>query len=379
MPAATPKLRIAVMTDTTQFSGGRVWLFQYANYLRERGHDVQVYALRDDGDLKEMAQAKVLERFDRQSLPEVDLFLLSVPRLIDDVMASRRGRVVLFCQGTQVIDLEQRIAQATENVPAIVNLLRPPWQRVARWKRRVKKLDRLYGMPESMITVSPHLQEFLQNRYHKSVPLCKYGIRDEIFYPNTDASHLERTFTAESPCRIISIGPYDVTFKGIPTTLKSLALAKKEGLPVELVRVSPTHITPEEENNELIDEHHVKLSQTELAELMRGCDVYLSNSHEAEGFGLPAMEALKCGLLSVLSAIPSYLSFSPRRDYCHFVPQFDDRATADAIKEIVTSSLDERRLLRNNSLEVAEEFSFEKACVRFAETLEQQALQAKAA
>jgi glycosyltransferase involved in cell wall biosynthesis len=109
----------------------------------------------------------------------------------------------------------------------------------------------------------------------------------------------------------------------------------------------------------------VNIPKAELAAKLRNSDIYLSNSTEREGFGLPAIEAAASGLLCILSDITAYRSFSSRDDYCIFVPEGDSDATVSALERIYNMPGPEFRKMRNNSIEVASEFSHNEACSRF--------------
>ncbi len=166
--------------------------------------------------------------------------------------------------------------------------------------------------------------------------------------------------------KIVNVGPYNVSSKGIPITIKAVEGAKSRGIPIHFTRVSPsTH----EKNIDIVDEKYSSLSQEELGKVLRSCDLYISNSTEAEGFGLPAMEALSCGLVSILSDISSYQNFSEDKEYCIFVPQNDYEATIDAIEKVYRMSENEMLQIRYKALEVASEFSHDDACSKFEKLL----------
>lgn len=72
-----------------------------------------------------------------------------------------------------------------------------------------------------------------------------------------------------------------------------------------------------------------------VAQILRRTNgVLVSPSSEAEGFGLPPLEAMACGVPTVLTDIPSYRSFASPADYALFVPVGDVGKMADAIVEI---------------------------------------------
>ena len=56
-----------------------------------------------------------------------------------------------------------------------------------------------------------------------------------------------------------------------------------------------------------------------MVELYRNAYIFISSSLEGEGFGLPALEALACGVPSILTEISSYKNFDEKMDFAYFV------------------------------------------------------------
>jgi len=157
----------------------------------------------------------------------------------------------------------------------------------------------------------------------------------------------------------------------VPTTLQAIAIARHQGIPLSLVRITPRQPPPEEDPATRDYTLHVALPRDQFIAVMRECDVYVSNSTEREGFGLPAMEAMACGLVCILSDIACYRAFAPgREDHCRFVPPGDATATAAALAEIHrlagTGALTE---YRRRAIAVSASFSHQAACARFADIL----------
>ena len=234
------------------------------------------------------------------------------------------------------------------------------------WQKKISRIDAVYRLPTTLVAVSKHLQEELEARYQRQVHLCINGIHKEFFFPGQDFQWGE--FTRTNPLRIINIGPFPVTFKGIDTTLNAICILKENSLPVKFIRVAPL-ILQIEKNNPLIDKYYENIPADELGDLMRSCHVYISNSTEGEGFGLPALEAISSGTIAVLSRIASYRNFSETDDFCFFVPEHDAQATAAAVKKIMRTPESEIREIRKKSLAVADQFSFERSCHTFEEIL----------
>lgn len=363
-------MKTVFLTDKMNFSGGRKLFLEYADHLRRQGHQVDILVIERRGGLKDFTDVTQVDAFDYRNIPECDCIVAMTPREVRKAWEAKRGKVVHFCQGFEITDLEQRLSG--DVLPPRFQGSGPYhalrlWRKKLSWRKKLQRVNKVYQLPTTLITVSKHLKEVLEKRYNREVHLCVNGVHDEFFYPEKEKKI--KPFGKENPLKIINIGPYEVTFKGIPTTFSAVKELKKQNLPISFTRVTPKK-HPDEIDSPLVDTFHEHLPQDELGKQLRAHDVYISNSTEGEGFGLPAMEALRSGALCVLSEISSYRNFSPREDFCLFVPEGGDKATVDAVKKILTMDPDEFEKTRKNALEVASDYSHEKACCRFEEILQ---------
>jgi glycosyltransferase involved in cell wall biosynthesis len=357
-------MNIIFLTDHLKFSGGRWLLLEYAAFLKERGHQVTVLIQKERGELLGRLPTTTVPTFDARHIPPCDLIVATTPREAVDAWRSGRGKVIHFCQGFEVTDYEQRLdgTALPEHYRGAgwLTLLRKRWT----WWRKLRRVDAAYRLPTHLIAVSAHLQRELEGRYGRRVHLCRNGVDLTTLRPDPDWQ--ERPFATDRPMRVLNIGPLDVAYKGVPTTLAAVSRVRDSGLPVEFTRITPRP-PPAEERPDGAYTLHVKLPREEFVRTMRGCDVYVSNSTEREGFGLPAMEALSCGLACVLSDIECYRAFAPGRgDFCIFVPPGDIEATAAALVELHRQSGSGRLAeLRRRALEVSADFSHQAACATF--------------
>jgi glycosyltransferase involved in cell wall biosynthesis len=362
-------MKIVILIDNMKFSGGRKVFFEYATYLKNSGHDVSILTLNKRGEFSNSVNATQVNSFAPKNIPYTDILLATTPREVKSAYKSKKGKVVHFCQGYEIEDLEERVAGnilperyhecIERGLSGKLKLLKKKFY----WKRKRNYFNSIYKLNTNLITVSKHLKTILEERYKRPVHLCRNGIHTNFFHPDKNW-HFEE-FTKQNPCRIINIGPLKVTVKGIPDTLQAIKKAKSKGLPINFIRVTPhkTEITALEK--EIADEYYTSLSSEELSDLMKKCDVYISNSLEGEGFGLPAMEALGCGLVPILSNISSYKNFSDKKNYCIFVDEHAPEKTYQALEKIIRLNKDDFEKIRMNAVEISKEYTFAKACTQF--------------
>ncbi len=362
-------MKIVFLSQHMKFSGGRRLHFDYAKHLISEGHDVSVLVIKDVGELKGYLPVMTVPSFDGRHIPECDLIVATTPKDVKVALKSGRGKVVHFCQGYDNIDMEKRINE---------NIIPPRYQgsglmhriilfrKKIQWRKTLREWEGIYRLPTYFISISSHLQDELEKRYGRPAPLCRNGIDLKIFYPEKDRPC--RNFSDSSPMRIINIGPYDVTYKGIQTTLEAVKKAKDAGMNIDFMRIAPIASSAEAALN---PSYPIKIGvpQDEFCTTIRSCDVYISNSTDREGFGLPAMEAMASGLVPILSDINCYRSFSGCSDHCIFVPEGDSEATFKAIERLYRMNPPEFQSMREKSISVSNDFSFDKACARFEELL----------
>jgi glycosyltransferase involved in cell wall biosynthesis len=96
-----------------------------------------------------------------------------------------------------------------------------------------------------------------------------------------------------------------------------------------------------------------------MVEQYRNTDIFISSSLEGEGFGLPAVEALACGVPSILTEISSYKNFCEKMDFAYFVPTH----RPDKIAEGVLTFMEDRELRAKcieRGIDVAKRFTLER-------------------
>jgi glycosyltransferase involved in cell wall biosynthesis len=315
------RLRINyLLEDTALFGGVKVPLHQ-ANLLHRCGHHARVISRgpRPDWYPLEVPFSLVSE-FSVETVPDADIHVATYWTTIGPAESLPSGQVVHYCQGYEAIynhnqDQHPEIReQYSRSLPAFV--------------------------------VSPHLADLLRR---------EFGRPARVVTPSLEPMwHARFRIAPNRPPRVLVVGPFEIDWKGVATALEALRLLREEGFALELVRVSQWPLTEAEQNLLRPEEFHHHVEPSEVVRVMAGCDLLLAPSWEQEGFGLPALEAMACGVPVVASRIDSFSGFAG--EAAELVPAQDAAAFADAARSILQDRGRWRRM-RRRGLRVARRFS----------------------
>jgi glycosyltransferase involved in cell wall biosynthesis len=111
----------------------------------------------------------------------------------------------------------------------------------------------------------------------------------------------------------------------------------------------------------------VGLDEREMVELYQESHILIAPSLW-EGFGLPAIEAMSCGLPCILTDSGSYQSLDPVMDFACFVPPRLPEAIAEGVLKIREDRLFRERITRRG-FEIAGQYTLEKMGDVLEETL----------
>ncbi len=288
-----------LLADTTLFGGVKVVLRQ-AELMARWGHRVTVASPGSFPDWTGL-DVNFVQAADLSAshLPEADVTVATYWTTIEPALLGGNGAIVHYCQGFET-DHDHNIAEH----PAILAA---------------------YGSPLPAMVVSSHLGAVLAKKFGRPWRLAP-PLLESYFRPD------ERE-TPSSPPRILLLSPFEITWKGVATGVEAVAQLRRQGFDCRLIRLSQWPLRDEERRIAEPDEFHHRLSPEDVATLMRGCDLLLAPSHEAEGFGLFVLEAMGSGVPVVASDIACFRGYAT--DAVELVPHDQPQAFVDAARSLL--------------------------------------------
>ena len=268
-------LRIAYLLDSTELSGGAKVVFLQAEALARRGHRVAVVSPGARPDWFDLSQAH-FERSafgDSAELARAQVRVATFWTTVAPAVAGAAGPVFHLCQG-----YEGDFSFYAAALPDI---------------------ERAYRAPTEKLAVSDTLARSLAEKGFGPATNVGQAFEADGFLPGPDRP-------ASDPPTVLLVGPYEADVKGIAIAFAGLAVWRRRGGRFRLRRVSPLPAGDAEKGWGLVDEYHHLLPPDRMPFAYRASDLFIGPSRPAEGFGLPVLEALACGLPCLLSDTPGH-------------------------------------------------------------------------
>lgn len=330
---------------------------QHASGLAQRGHQVTLvfpaYAcpdyldLPDNLDLVPVQIGKSARRFLGyfatvfalgRAIPACDVVLANSWQCVYPALISQRCRS------------NKRIVLLLQHLDSVINLGRP-WP--VRWRNQVM-FEYIYRLPIQKIVVSSWLQRTLKEQYKQTAICVPNGVDGAAFTGG------------RTPQWRPSIEHYDVLclaraakwkgFQDVVTAVRELAaddprvrLVVATRDPLDLPADFPVVLVRPQ-------------NDMELGQLYQSCSVFVLSSW-LEGFGLPALEAMACGVPVVTTDCGGVDDFARDGENCIVVPPRQPARLRCAIQSLKQDEGLARRVALSGHL-TAQEFTLRKSTER---------------
>lgn len=330
-------MRIAYALESLALSGGVKDIVEQANGLAARGHDVTLVSKdAPDGWIDVDVPVSVVDRFDRETLPDADVHVATWFPTVIPVVRARRARVALhFSQGWEVL---------YPNTAA-----------------RAAEVHAAYAEPIPKLLLSASLETLFRGVYPGRLHVLGPAIRLDAYAPASGRS--ER----RDPPWIGVVGPWEAAMKGVDVALRAVARLRADGRRVKLFRASQLPLTEMERRVAEPDDYRTLAGVAEMRAAYRELDLLIHGSFRAEGLGLPPFEAMASGVPAVVTDIPS-LAVLPDGSVAKVAPGDDVGMACEAARLFDDPSLWAER--RERGLAAVRAFDLERVLDRLEGILE---------
>lgn len=316
-----------LLENASQLWGGVKVALEDANWLQRAGHEVTVLSRSGPPNWMRIECAfRQVQDFRPEHLPDADVIVATFWTTVSWAASAgaAKGVPVHYCQGYE--------GDAPENAPL---------------RERIEAAYRLPGVHR--VTIAPHLTRLLRQRFATEPIEVPYVVDHAVHHPAPPRP-------VGQPLRVGLVGPYQIGWKDLATGYAACRLAFAAGQRLVLVRATNTAPDPAERETPFPVEWHQQLPPARMGDYYRSLDLFLGTSNGAdEGFFLPAVEAMACGVPTVLTDVPCFrdhASVLGSDRYALFVPAGDATAMAEAL--VVAGGMpDVRTNLREQGLAVA--------------------------
>jgi glycosyltransferase involved in cell wall biosynthesis len=328
----SPSLQFVV--PTSELHGGIRVPLELASWLADCGWLSRVAGPGPRPDWHRSAAPWISVDLDREgAVPRADITIATFHTTVGPSLASGSSHVFHLCQGYEGLFSEY------DDIRDLI--------------------DTAYRASIPKLVVSRHLEGVLTKHY----PECQCHFIGEAVDPRVFFPLGLRE--AAAPLRVGLVGTFSARVKGIREGLEGLRLARERGLEIEVRRASVEPLQDEEAELGVTDHFAHHLATEKMPEFYGSIDVLLFPSTAQEGFGLPVLEAMSCGVPVAHSEIPS-LEVLPEGASLRFKPEKPE-AIADAVARLVDPDL--RRGLRAEALLAVEDYRPQTVLSRLEEIL----------
>lgn len=307
--------------DPSIVGGGNLILFRYINWLSELGITSTVYSC---GSLpswtRVSAEFRLFSSYEEMfsAITENTIILFAMWHIEPMLQTNPFGkRIFMFHQGVVSYHYGTDETSMLAKKPVI---------------------DLLESLPLGTITISPYLNDKYASPERKE----HYFIPNGVNFPLM--SRPEKKENGRT-LRLITVGSPSYCLKGTPVIAEALKKLVDQDKTRKVIWIACSgddevfipHQIKNYTNIEYI--HHLKLTRDEITEMYQASDIFI-NASLNEGFGLPSLEAMSCGVPVIQADNGGLTGIVEHGKDCLIVPINN----ADAVAEAIRSIIDDRNL-----------------------------------
>ncbi|HUU09211.1 MAG TPA: glycosyltransferase family 4 protein [Phycisphaerae bacterium] len=310
-------MRITFLVLGRGLIGGVKVLGEYAGRLRARGHDVNVLYRRPARNLKRWMQRWITRRAP-DALDESGCPLTAVGDFSADVVPDADVVVTTGLRAVrEAASLPPEKGQVVEIVQGMLQMEEEP-----------QEARRAMALPVRRVAVSPAVADYLQTTFGQTAAVVPNGVDHSQLYNNDRKFRLPRTVG-------MIYAPGEM--KGTAEGFDAMRLIRDQWPDVRLVMYGAERPRSAPPRTDVF----VRPKTRRLRTIYSTCEVWLAPSR-SEGFGLPVLEAMACGVVPVATRSGGHECIVEDEVSGFLVPVGD----AEAMARRIGLLLDDESLLR---------------------------------
>ncbi len=226
-----------------------------------------------------------------------------------------------------------------------------------------QSLEAILRLPMRIIATSKSIQALLQDKVGRSSYMVPVSVERRQF-----ARH-QPIDRASLPKRILAVGDYQATFKGIFDLADALEIVAKD-LPVQLVLLTQQKSARHrfDKYSFPVEFHHCP-AQSEIAAIYASCHAYCCSSWY-EGFGLPCLEAFSVGIPVISTDNYGVTDFAQPDENILIAPPNSPKELAEAVQRLMLDDALASRLIKNGDATVSS-YTWDQTLHSFFKTLDE--------
>ena len=335
--------------------GGAKIIYQYANFMANKKHEVILYFNMSYSSLKKIDKMKKMQQF----IASILVYMRPSWFELDDKI---KKRAILSVNNNTIEDADIIIATAIETAKPVAALNKNKGnkfyfiQDFENWNCPDEEVLQSYGLGMVNITVSKWLSKIVDEQGNKKAICISNGIDTDIFYV--------RNSIKNRPVHSITMQYRSEEHKGCKYAFETIRILEKKYSDLKV-----TLFGREKKPDDLPDScKYIRgVDQKQVAEINNSSRLFLCSSIK-EGFGLPGLEAMACGCVLVATEYEGVFEYAQDRVNALISPIKDAEKMAENII-LLFENEDLRLELAKNAIETGFEKSYIKSAEKFEKTL----------
>ncbi|MFZ5644669.1 MAG: glycosyltransferase family 4 protein [Bacillota bacterium] len=316
-------MKIVFPVISLEIGGGARYIYQVANGLTDRGHEV-IIVMPEQGVLAWPVRAKVVrvKTLTPSSIPEADFILPNFWPTVKPAVESQKGQVVRLSLGYEPL-----------------------------WVLQTEQAKKTYLIGAPVISISSWHRQVLWDNTGLDSEIIHGGVDTRIFCP---APKLSKD-TGRKRVFYILRSSAGYFWKGSGEFLAACRSIMRKIPQLDIQVVTPDGFA--DSNSGIFTVNGIPGDQ-KMAQLYAIADLYVFNSR-FEAFGLPPLEAMACGTAVVTTDCGGPRDYAFHRKNCLMVQRGDEKKLAEAMFELLQND-DLRMRLAQAGHEFAQSWTWER-------------------